>query len=297
MFEQELEQAPQTLQLLRITLFGAANSGKTSLINAFVNNFCPTIYTTTDDPALYYKTVMLTSEDSLQAQFPMLVEIEDTYACSRRDGVDCHGLHRDIRSFLDIFSTSKPLEKRNAIQTGRLPIGNEGPFGGFCEPPVTGRYVPASTNRMGFMLVFDAGDQSSLDEIIRLHKDIEINMRKITHSLEPVVFLIANKMDTDTEITEPVRKVGEKYARDKRLGYAEVSALELRKVRRMFRTVLADIHQRPSLWLVRPERPIETPGQSAVAIVDGDDGGAPPPRRTAGLASVVEGGPQECGVQ
>jgi len=51
----------QGLQLLRITVLGSANSGKTSLISSFVNNFCPTMYspTTVLDTLLYYKTIDL----------------------------------------------------------------------------------------------------------------------------------------------------------------------------------------------------------------------------------------------
>ena len=51
------------LGFFRITVLGLGQSGKTALINSFVNNHCPIVYSETNDPTLYYKVMKLPSED------------------------------------------------------------------------------------------------------------------------------------------------------------------------------------------------------------------------------------------
>lgn len=47
------------LELFHLTVLGSPGCGKTALISAFVNNFCPTVHVPTPDNALYYKTLDL----------------------------------------------------------------------------------------------------------------------------------------------------------------------------------------------------------------------------------------------
>jgi len=52
------------IPMFRITLLGMRDSGKTSLINAFVNKVVPEVYTSTDEPQLYAADVDEEHSDS-----------------------------------------------------------------------------------------------------------------------------------------------------------------------------------------------------------------------------------------
>mmetsp|Transcript_69074 Transcript_69074/g.179446 ORF Transcript_69074/g.179446 Transcript_69074/m.179446 type:complete len:332 (-) Transcript_69074:24-1019(-) len=73
--------------LVRITVIGAGESGKTSLINAFVNNVFHEKNPPTEHIALYYTTCSVSSEEeNLNApKFNTLLEIEDTPAFEKMD--------------------------------------------------------------------------------------------------------------------------------------------------------------------------------------------------------------------
>mmetsp|Transcript_33109 Transcript_33109/g.72121 ORF Transcript_33109/g.72121 Transcript_33109/m.72121 type:complete len:362 (+) Transcript_33109:76-1161(+) len=67
------------LVFMRITLLGASNSGKSSLVGAFVNGNCPIRYVRTDSSAVYYKMVEMIDEGEFEdVKRPVLIEIEDT---------------------------------------------------------------------------------------------------------------------------------------------------------------------------------------------------------------------------
>ena len=88
------------LSMFRITLLGMGDAGKTSLVNVFVNNFCPVVYSETNDPQLYYKKVRLDSDED-EAAYSALVEIEDTYSSYRGDGKS-YGVPRNPKTFMDM---------------------------------------------------------------------------------------------------------------------------------------------------------------------------------------------------
>jgi len=66
--------------LLRITIIGKSGAGKTSLINALVNNAYTERYHATENFGLYYAVLSVTEEDSEPGapKFNVLLEIEDT---------------------------------------------------------------------------------------------------------------------------------------------------------------------------------------------------------------------------
>lgn len=72
------------MRFLRITLLGASNSGKTALINCYVNSNCPHRYYRTEKAMVYYKKVDIDDESEYnEAVQPILVEIEDTPGSER----------------------------------------------------------------------------------------------------------------------------------------------------------------------------------------------------------------------
>merc|ERR1719473_2518070 len=148
------------LAFFRITVLGKDNCGKTCLINSYVNNYCPTVYTETDDPTLYYKTVRLPAEDDDAKAFSVLVEIEDTYSSFRGDGKDLYGRTRDVRNFID-------MTRRDTVKRGKKGQKISCPLSVY-EPPRVGKYQPLTKGRMCFMIVFDANDEKSYTEALNV---------------------------------------------------------------------------------------------------------------------------------
>mmetsp|Transcript_53188 Transcript_53188/g.116455 ORF Transcript_53188/g.116455 Transcript_53188/m.116455 type:complete len:364 (-) Transcript_53188:69-1160(-) len=73
----------------RITVLGASNSGKTSLVNSFVNAICPQRYVRTDNTTIYSKKVELLDEvEYNDVRKPIFVEIEDTPGSERGNDDD-----------------------------------------------------------------------------------------------------------------------------------------------------------------------------------------------------------------
>jgi len=242
------------LAVFRITVLGGAKSGKTSLVSAFVNNFFPTVYAQTDDPELYYKTMQLPGVAGEESPpFPVLVEVEDSYASQRKDGVDCYGYARKIQAFLDVFPSARTTQEQK-----RSGVHSVDPWSGFPAPSAK-MLSPCCPTRMGFMLVFDANDEESLREAMRIHSCLESVLHHQKARTEPVVFLVANQADLDPSGSE-FKRIGRearRYAEERRIHFAETSALELRRVRRLFRDILVQIQARPALW-----RPPETEAAS-----------------------------------
>eukprot|EP00406_Dinophysis_acuminata_P069298 CAMPEP_0179274928 /NCGR_PEP_ID=MMETSP0797-20121207/33794_1 /TAXON_ID=47934 /ORGANISM="Dinophysis acuminata, Strain DAEP01" /LENGTH=350 /DNA_ID=CAMNT_0020983427 /DNA_START=52 /DNA_END=1101 /DNA_ORIENTATION=- len=88
------------LAFFRITLIGASNSGKTALVNAFVNGMCPQRYVRTDQAEVYHKKTEIDDEGEYEDSIkPIFIEIEDTPGSERGqdDDVDTGGLPDDER--------------------------------------------------------------------------------------------------------------------------------------------------------------------------------------------------------
>jgi len=69
---------------MRITVIGASDSGKTALINTWVNGNCPLRYTRTEKAMLYYKRMELEDEGEFcSTRQPIFVEVEDSPGSER----------------------------------------------------------------------------------------------------------------------------------------------------------------------------------------------------------------------
>lgn len=233
--------------LFRITVLGGPGCGKTSLINVFVNNFCPTVPVPTDDPCLYYKTINLphkakegTKDGAQDNVFPALVEIEDTYASTRESGTDCYGAPRDIKSFLNVIADDGRVQAD--VDSGGLPLS--------CAPmPKVSKYEPITSIRMAFMIVFDASDDNSLTEAIDVFEKLQVQIQLKKAHLNPIIYLVANKLDKSDKGNKVVA-LAEEFAesRTPKQKVERVSALEIRKVKQLFRKVLSDVRDNHVLW-------------------------------------------------
>ncbi|KAF4730026.1 hypothetical protein FOZ63_032093 [Perkinsus olseni] len=124
--------AAETCPILRVTLLGMGGSGKTSLVNAFVNNTAIDAHTPTDHPTLYYKTVLSTRGSEGADEWSM-VEIEDTYSSYRADGKTLNEngrmVPRNVKNFLGL---KRRISGAEAVDETVLPFG-------LAEAPKAGR--------------------------------------------------------------------------------------------------------------------------------------------------------------
>lgn len=246
----------QNMSFFRITVAGSANAGKTCLINSFVSNYCPTVYTETEDPTIYYRTVRIPTGDA--DDFEVLLEIEDTYASTRTEGKDVYGQDRNIKDFLMMSAAAKHGGSGGGKETMSFgpPMNNQ-------EPPERTKYRPMTKNRMGFLLVFDATDERSFKEAVSLYDALQQNLaaaadepgQQKTAIEKPVVYLVANKIDkdasnmADSEVVK-LRKWSQYFAERNKIRFMEVSALEFKNVRKLWWDMIEDIALKPKLWQV-----------------------------------------------
>merc|ERR1712217_15067 len=109
-----------------------------------------------------------------------------------------------------------------------------------------GKFTPITHRRMGFMVLFDAAEKYTLDQAEECIAGFEA-----VHNPNdaPVIFLVANKMDRGLDKNSRITyERAQRIAQEHRVQFAEVSAVELQKVRKLFRRLLGDIQTRPSLW-------------------------------------------------
>eukprot|EP00930_Biecheleria_cincta_P081034 TRINITY_DN6962_c0_g1_i1.p1 TRINITY_DN6962_c0_g1~~TRINITY_DN6962_c0_g1_i1.p1 ORF type:complete len:276 (-),score=44.85 TRINITY_DN6962_c0_g1_i1:155-952(-) len=228
------------IPFFRITVLGDADVGKTCLINSWVNNYCPTVYSPTCDPTLYYRTVRNANPMAEDELVTILVEIEDTYPPSKTGGVDMYGTRCDVANFMDV--TPQPPEPVSVVTPNYVaPMGE---FHALSEL----EYQPLSRCRMGFMLVYDANVEESLHTAMELYKTLHEDKggrgRGIT------IFLVANKIDKDPMNVQTQNNIaaGRSFAEIKEIKHMEVSALKYIHVRKLFREMVEQITMQPQLW-------------------------------------------------
>eukprot|EP00971_Amphidinium_carterae_P126573 2507694-Amphidinium_carterae.1 len=186
--------ADDELPFLRITMIGAAGSGKTSLIEAFVNNAVSPGIPTTTSPTLSYTVVRLSQlegDDHKKQQHVdhgsrVLVEIEDTFGSDGIGTVSGTDQAMTITPFYDLWwpginahSTSvhntepkkKSLPKKD---DANIPLN---PF----QAPLDGKFRPLTRNRMAYMICFDSTDTGSFKEALKACKIFRLSTSKLEH--------------------------------------------------------------------------------------------------------------------
>merc|ERR1712194_247653 len=127
--------------------------------------------------------------------------------------------------------------------------------------PRLDKYAPVTRNRMAFLIVFDASDEDSFAQAKQAHTDLEmfIQLKKI--HFRPVVYLVANKIDRGTKAVSAAKEYAE-AKKEMLRPIVEVSALEVRKVKRLFHDMLNDVRNNPILWKLTWQDDDEMPGQT-----------------------------------
>jgi len=244
-------QEPPPIGLIahRVTVLGASEVGKTSLISAFVNNFCPTVYIETNDAALYYKTleisVRLPSQEQALGQVAILAELEDTYAWDR-EGMDGSGRAMSAQKFLTPAGyVSKAGREALPPQDGEMLVA--------CLAPEVGKYRPVTHKRMAFLVVYDVMQESTYGQAIKILDTLD-KQKSEWQGRGPIVALVACKTDRlfrDMEVRSPElqRLFDAKADADRRgIKFTEMVTSDLQRVRKLFRQVFVDLHERPDLW-------------------------------------------------
>lgn len=237
------------LTLMRITLMGNSDCGKTSLINALVNNNIPGNYQPTEEESLYY-TLMRSQSDDSTACFSVLCEIEDTCGSDRLGEV--------MENFFDPWWPKRQEIRKNEKPQGAEHVDEEGmkrsafcPLGTY-EPPLNGEFRPLTKNRMAYFFVFDATDKKSYLEALRIHSKFLDYYRKRGLQFNPVVFLVANKVDKDPlgETYAEVMREAEIFSEFHKVPLFSVSALQYKGVKKLFRTALQTVRIHQELWIL-----------------------------------------------
>lgn len=121
------------------------------------------------------------------------------------------------------------------------------------KPPNVQNKSSIADGRLGFVIVFDCHDKRQLQEAFGIHRALEDARKADNVSREAVVFLLASQLDKDIHSVDAMqnRREAQVYVEDLRKGsakltniyYDEVSAMEHRKVKRVFRRLLASIRE------------------------------------------------------
>ncbi|CDJ59291.1 Ras family domain containing protein, putative [Eimeria maxima] len=228
--------------LLRITILGSEGCGKTSIADAFVNNVIarsnPPEPTTL--PRLLYRVMALPIDEGDEQTQKVICEVEDTFSPSKQNE------KKSIRSLVD-------MKRRKLLN---LPRGVKDftPFS-LWRPPIIphhegDQYRSIAHGRMGFLIVFDVTDPASFNtatELLTLTREFAEYRNPM---ISPVIFLVANKTDVDTEGDAASRLLGraELYAQQVFCRLWQGSAFTGKNIKRMFVDMAQLILSNGMLW-------------------------------------------------
>eukprot|EP00420_Gonyaulax_spinifera_P016694 CAMPEP_0197906842 /NCGR_PEP_ID=MMETSP1439-20131203/63565_1 /TAXON_ID=66791 /ORGANISM="Gonyaulax spinifera, Strain CCMP409" /LENGTH=273 /DNA_ID=CAMNT_0043528235 /DNA_START=59 /DNA_END=880 /DNA_ORIENTATION=- len=233
-----------SIPLIHLVVLGRGNSGKTSLINSWVNNICPTNNTPTEAMTLYYRTMRIQnpSESEEQQLVTALVEIEDTYPWERT-GNDCYG---------------QPCMNKKFFAPGEAKAYPKGGLLEGCDPPVPGPSKNIIHCRMGFIVVFDSHCSHSLETAKDICSGLKGKLPEDRH-----VYVVANKIDKDSYSSAFISNLAEarEWTKTNQVRLVEVSALEFTRVRKLFRDIVETVAIESDLCL--PDKKLKHAGKSS----------------------------------
>jgi GTPase SAR1 family protein len=245
------------LPTLRITVIGPGGSGKTSLINAFVNNSCPLVHAPTTQQTLYYRALRAQESESEQLM-NVLLEIEDSppaFTGEKQGDYERTWLRKESKS------ASRSGQRGTFADVDWIPLHGEGKS-----------LKPITKMRMAYILVFDVNDKESYDAVWKMF-DILKNYDKVGESRsttgvvatsstqsspQPLVWIVANKIDQDPEgeawrnyrsqlLGQKNRLMKMRETSQELLTFdiESVSAFEYTRVRRLFRSIVSRLIEDP----------------------------------------------------
>lgn len=257
-----------TFPFLRITVLGLKGSGKTSLISSFVNNYFPTHFSTPDkqkttETDIHYRTmrVQTIAENQVNA---ILVEIEDCCPGAPPDlksaGQKTQAKSEEEEKYMAFLDISHDSSLSTECPWTRPPTGGTIPFQEYPAPECVDfelpKPKPLTKGRMGYLVVFDLTQDSSLNAARVVVDNIFEKMESLPEANKPVVYLVGNKLDVkhigkkerDPAVTADIFRERELNERGRRFKFFQVSAKEATRVRKLFVSMVEDILAKPLLW-------------------------------------------------
>lgn len=263
---------------VRITVLGAAGSGKTCLIHSFVNNNCPLQHIPTVFPALYYRVVRLPPEaDPRGPVTSVCVEIEDTVTpevveVDEVQATDTGSPESAATNSEHISHLQRKATKLKNVEfffdmTRRNIVVPEGvtdftPFSIWKAPKVPISmdrpvYVPLTQGRMAFIIVFDSTDSESFERACQIHTALVSDMDAKKVRIRPYICFVANKIEKDPESEEHkgTIELAERYTQQRFVRLMKVSSISAKNVKRVFWDLLYLTIGNQVLWEIEYENP------------------------------------------
>lgn len=244
------------IPFMRVTLFGMTKSGKSSLVNVFVNNVFSDVYEKTTAPLLYYSTLRIAAGDEEdQGETTILLEIEDTPGSDKNwDTID---------QLFSLHWPSTQQQKHDEMMMKPEGEGNEArsvnhPFG-LCQAPTKTDDVfhPLTRNRMGILICFDVNDEQSYKEALKIYESLIKYHQTKRSPVKLVYFLVGCMEDKDpySVKSQAVDASARMYAESIPMPYICTSALQYKKVKKLFRQVVSRINMNQALWVLGNPNP------------------------------------------
>mmetsp|Transcript_54038 Transcript_54038/g.126841 ORF Transcript_54038/g.126841 Transcript_54038/m.126841 type:complete len:260 (+) Transcript_54038:51-830(+) len=226
------------IPILHIAVLGPPGSGKTSLVNAWVNNHVPSVANPTKKTTSYYRSILLPNPLHEGDDFTALIEVTDCVL-------------QDDTGNLPVEPYKKFCKATGA--SGGMMESYKHPMHNFevesAEPPLLAK------SRMGFIVLFDATSASSFEAVktyLSAHPLIAEEAEKLDKSL-PIRF-VANKIDMHeqaedikanlsaaTELCYELGLESEKLIR-------QISVTDYTGVRELFAELLEECIEETSRW-------------------------------------------------
>ncbi|CAL1153300.1 unnamed protein product, partial [Cladocopium goreaui] len=222
--------------VLHVCVMGAPQSGKTCLINSWVNNIAPSVYVKTTEPTSYYKSMLLPNALHDGEAITTLVEVEEAAWPEDKEGCE-----------VDAVDYAKKFQEAEARSDGVMASYTH-PMTDFTpEAPVR-----LARSRMSFIVLFDITSKESTDKALQIIEEMRSN-KKSGFKSGMKVRLVANKVDleatADQEVVEDNRTTAERQCWDTvGMDFREVSAVEFRGVRDLFQDLLEETMEMTEQW-------------------------------------------------
>lgn len=240
-------------------MLGMARSGKSSLVNNVVNNAYTPVYSKTTQASLYYMVVRIAGEQD------SLLEIEDTFGSGDVGEVALTAenvAEVQIGEFFDFWWPStkeRTIRKQKELLTkfskpdpnSIVQRSSDKPLSVY-PPPTSGAFSPLTQNRMAFLIIFDANDEDSYKEAVRLYEGLIEYHQKKKDKMKPVINFVANKIDLDptSDRFQSVIASAKGYCDFHGVPLRQVSALQYKGVKKLFRTIVQAVRAQQLLWML-----------------------------------------------
>jgi len=237
-----MQPGESVVPVLHVCVMGDPQSGKTCLINSWVNNILPSVYVKTSEPTNYYKSILLPNPLHDGEVITTLVEVEEA-AWPEDESEE--------------FEESKVAEYTKKYQEAEA--RSDSVISSYTHPMTDFKPeapVRLAKSRMSFIVLFDVTSKTSTKRAMAITQEMKINKKSGFKSAGMKVRLVANKIDLEASANAAIQDM----AKDNRLlaerhcwdtpgiDFREVSAHEYDGVRDLFQDLLEETMEKTEHW-------------------------------------------------